>query len=212
MAISHSLGRGRHGRRRERRWTVIARVLAALAAFLLASALMIAGSRAVFTDTTSNIGNSLAAGTVELVDDDLGSAMFNVSVMLPGDTEVECIQVTYQGTAPDPAAVLIYSGGYVDSDDFGDYLNLTVEEGAPGLFGNCTGFVPDAGPSAFSGTLTAFNATHTNYATGAGVWDPASTPESKSYRFTFNLDSATPDAEQGESATALIFTWEVQSN
>ncbi len=53
---------------------------------------------------------------------------------------------------------------------------------------------------------------HANYATGAGVWDPAGTPESKTYRFTFVLDAATRDTEEGASVTALGFTWEVSSN
>ena len=62
-----------------------------------------------------------------------------------------------------------------------------------------------------AGTLSNFDTTHTNYAAGAGEWDPAATPESKTYRITVELDAAAPDAEQGESVTAMSFTWEVQS-
>ena len=62
-----------------------------------------------------------------------------------------------------------------------------------------------------AGTLSDFDTTHTNYATGAGVWDPVGTPESKTYRITVEVDAAVPDAEQGESVTAMTFTWEVQS-
>jgi hypothetical protein len=43
------------------------------------------------------------------------------------------------------------------------------------------------------------------------VWDPSGTPQSKTYQVTVELDAATPNAEQGESVTALTFVWEVQS-
>jgi predicted ribosomally synthesized peptide with SipW-like signal peptide len=178
---------------------------------LLVGFLVVTGSRAAFTDTTENTGNAFAAGTVELVDDDGGvTAMFNVANMAPGDSVTDCILVTYQGSNSDPAAVKLYSGGYTDSGDFADYLNVTIDEGSPGAFGNCGTFAPDDTIET-GGTLAEFDAAHTDYANGAGVWDPASTPESKTYRFTVALDAATPDAEQGESVTALAFTWEVQS-
>ena len=75
----------------------------ALRGLALAAALMISGllvfqsSRAAFTDTTDNTGNSLSAGTVTLVDDDATAVMFNVSNMKPGDSSQNCILVTYQG-------------------------------------------------------------------------------------------------------------------
>ena len=192
------------------RTAVFSRVLAVTAAFLVVGLLVIAGSRAAFTDLTDNSGSALAAGTVVLTDDDTGSAMFNVSGMVPGQSEVRCILVTYSGTVADPAAVKLYSGGYVDSGNFADFLNVTIEEGTGGLFGDCSSFVFENTIEP-AGTLAGFDGTHTSYATGAGVWDPAATPESKAYRFTLELDAATPDTEQGESVTALIFTWEVQS-
>jgi predicted ribosomally synthesized peptide with SipW-like signal peptide len=198
----------------EQKWrpnkAVVARGLALLGSLLLVSVVTITGSRAAFSDTTDNSANSFTAGSVELVDDDSGSSMFSVSNMMPGDTAVECIVVTYQGSIADPPAVKLYSGGYTDSGDFGDYLNLTIEEGSGGSFGDCTGFSAENTIES-GGTLADFDSTHTDYATGAGVWDPSSTPESKTYRFTFELDSSTPNAEQGESVTALTFTWEVTS-
>jgi len=198
----------------EQKWrpnkAVVARGLALLASLLLVSVVTITGSRAAFNDATDNSANSFTAGSIDLVDDDTGSAMFSVSNMMPGDTEVECIVVTYQGSITNPSAVKLYSGGYTDSGDFGDYLNLTIEEGSGGSFGDCSGFSANNTIES-GGTLADFDSTHTNYATGAGVWDPSSTPESTTYRFTVELDSATPNAEQGESVTALTFTWEVTS-
>ncbi len=195
---------------RDRRWAAVARIVAVLGSLALVSWLVVSGSAAVFTGTTASSGNSFTAGDIQLVDDDLGSALFTVADMEPGQTVVDCIQVTYQGSIPDPSGVVVYSGGYVDSGDFATYLNLTIDEGTGGSFGDCTGFTYEN--TIESGTtLAGFDTTHTNYATGAGVWDPASTPVSKTYRITVQLDAGAPNAEQGESVTALTFTWEIQS-
>ena len=190
--------------------SLAAPLLAVGAALLLVSFLVASVSRAAFIDTTDGTGNIVGAGTVDLVDDDSGSVMFNVSTLVPGDTVTNCIVVTYQGTVPDPSAVKLYSGGFTDSGDFADYLNLTIDEGTGGSFGDCTGFVSSSTIES-GGTLTDFDTAHTGYGTGAGVWDPSSTPESRTYRVSFELDAATPDAEEGESVSALVFTWEVQS-
>ncbi len=187
------------------------RAAALIGALLISGLLVLQSSRAAFTDSTSNTGNSLTAGTVTLVDDDAVAVMFNVSNMQPGDSSVNCIVVTYQGTIADPLAVRLYSGGYTDSSDLANWLNVTIEEGTGGSFGSCGAF-SSVNTIETGGDLIAFDATHTNYANGAGVWDPSSTPESTTYRITLALDAAAPNSEQGASITALSFVWEVQSN
>lgn len=196
--------------RRSRARRIALPVVAALLAALFVGFLVLSSSRAVFTSATSNSGNSVSTGTVDLVDDDSGSVMFNISGMVPGDSYTRCIRVTYQGTVANPSAVKLYSGGYTDSGTLDDYLNITVDEGTGGVFGNCTGFTLQNTIEP-TGTLATFGTSHTSYATGAGVWDPSSTPESKTYRITLALPVSTPDSQQGKSITALIFTWEVQS-
>ena len=186
------------------------RAAALIGALLISGLLVLQSSRAAFTDSTSNTGNSLTAGTVTLVDDAV-AVMFNVSNMTPGDSSVNCIVVTYQGSIADPLAVRLYSGGYTDSSDLANWLNVTIEEGTGGSFGSCGAF-SSVNTIEIGGDLIAFGATHTNYANGAGVWDPSSTPESTTYRITLALDAAAPDSEQGASVTALSFVWEVQSN
>jgi len=188
-----------------------ARLGAVVLAFALVSVLVATGSRAAFIGTTDNTGNSLSAGTVDLVDDDSVTVLFNVSNMKPGDSSVNCIVVTYQGSIVDPAAVKLYSSGFTDSADLANWLNITIEEGTGGSFGSCGGF-SNENTIETGGDLIAFDTTHSDYASGAGVWDPSSTPESKTYRITFALDAATPDSEEGASVTVLGFTWEVQSN
>lgn len=186
-------------------WNLLAVVLG----ILVSGAVVLTTSRAAFSDTTANSANSFTTGTVDLIDDDSGSAAFTVTNMVPGGSVTRCILVTYQGTVPNPGAVRFYSGGLTDSGTLGSHLNLTVEEGTGGDFTSCTGFTPSA--TIESATLTQFNIDHTNYSNGAGAWDPSSTPESRTYRITVQLSSSAPSNQQGQSVTGLVFTWETQS-
>ena len=171
---------------------------------LLVGLLAMSASRAAFASTTDNRANVVGAGTVDLVGEGPGPALFNASALIPNHTVANCI-VVYHDTARNPRAVSLYSGGFTDSGNLADYLNLTIEEGTGGSSGNCAGFV--AQNTITVGTLTDFNTNHTNYATGVGFCSVA-TPHSMTYRITFTLDAATPNAQQGERLTALVFIWE----
>ena len=183
------------------------RVAAALVSLALVSVLVVRSSTAAFTDVTQNTGNAFVVGSVDLVDDDLAATVFNITNMEPGQIVADCIVVTYQGSVPDASAVKVYSGGYTDSGTLATFLTLTVEEGTGGSFGDFTGFVNENTIS----TSTPLNTFATSYATGVGLWDPSSTPESKTYRVTVELDASTPNAQQGESVTAFILNWETQN-
>jgi len=202
--------------RRGRRASV-ARVGGVVGSLALVSWLVVTGSGAVFNASTNSSANSFTVGDVNLVDDDLGSAMFSVTSMEPGQTVSHCIRVTYNGSIPDPSKVVVYSGGYVDSaavaletPDMASKLNLTITEGTGGTFADCTAFVADGAPIV-TGTLAAFNATSFNYGNGAGTWDPAATPASKTYKVTAQLDPSAPNSLQNDSVTGLTFTWEIQN-
>ncbi len=187
-------------------WVGAARIAAPFAALLLVGFMVMGVSRAAFFDTTTNESNSFAAGTVVLVDDDTGSAMFSVSNMKPGDSSQTCIAVTYNGTVV-PADVVEYvSAGDLTGTGLGTYLNLTIERGTGGSFGNCTGFTAEA--TDYSGTLAGFAAASTDFASGAGTWAPAAQGESKVYRITATLQD--DNAAQGLNAT-VTFTWEAQN-
>lgn len=191
-------------------------LLVGLGALALVSLLVMRTSQAAFMATTENEGNSFTAGGVELTDD-AASAMFNATDMAPGDTVTECIAVTYTGSIADPDAVRLYGGGYVQepgpesgSEGIAGHLSLTVEEGTGGGFGSCAGFTSQA--TIVSGqTLASFNSAHTSYADGAGIWDPASTPEARTYRFTLQLDPDTPGTEQEAGVSGAVFVWEVRA-
>ena len=185
-------------------------VCAVIASLLLVSAVLVQKSLAVFNDSTESGGNSFAVGSVDLVDDDLAALLFNVPAMTPGHSVTDCIAVTCQGTIANPSAVRVYSAGHMDSGDLDTLLNVTIEEGTRGVFGNCTGFVLENTIEP-EGTLSDFDSAHVDYATGAGVLNPAGTPESETYRFTVELDTAAPNVVQGESLTVVTFNWEIQS-
>ena len=197
----------RHSARRQR--SHFLNFAAVVLGLLASGAIVLTASQAAFSDSTSNSANSFSTGNVDLVDDDSGSAMFSVTDMAPGQSVTKCIVVTYQGSIADPNAVKLYSGGLTDSGTLADHLNLTVEEGSGGTFADCTGFVPSG--TIESGTLAQFATDHTNYGNGAGSWNPATTPVSRTYRFTVALSATAPNAQQGQSVTNLVFTWEVQS-
>ena len=194
--------------RRSRRaagWPGFIRFGVPAVALALVSLVVIVGSRAAFSDTTSNAGNNWAAGTVVITDDDAGAAMFNATGMKPGSSVTNCIVVTYSGSLV-PATVSLY--GSTGGTGLAPYLDVDLDIGSGGSFGNCTGFTKDVSGDIFTGTLSGFSATHTNFANGLQSWAPAANPESKTYRFTLTLQDN--NAAQGLDATAT-FTWEAQN-
>ncbi|MGA2512612.1 MAG: hypothetical protein ABSG37_03230 [Candidatus Limnocylindrales bacterium] len=181
------------------------RASAPVTAFVVVGALVVVGSRAAFSATTANSANSWSSGTVVLADDDSGSAMFTVTAMKPGSSNVKCIAVTYSGSLT-PATINLY--GTVAGSGLSTYLTTTVEIGTGGSFSSCTGFISTS--TIYSGTLANFGTTYTNWATGLATWSPASTPDSRTFRVTTTLPSGTGNAAQGLNATAT-FTWEAQN-
>ena len=190
-----------HDSRKRPGWRV--GVLAATV--LLTTALILTASFAAFSDTTDNSGNTWSTGTVVLTDDDGGvSAMFTVLDMVPLVPVTECIVVTYEGSLL-PADVNLY--GVSAGTGLDAYLDVTVEEGTGGIFGNCTGFSPTSTIFA-TNTLNFFATNHTNFTNGVGAWLPGANPESRTYRFTVTLQD--DNLAQGRNATAT-FTWEAQA-
>lgn len=163
---------------------------------------LLVGSWAAFTDTTSNSPDQFAAGTVTITDDDAGSAMFTVNGMKPGDSSTNCIAVTYTGSLD--ANVWLY--GATAGTGLDAYLNVSVEAGSGGSYGNCTGFTPSS--TLYSGTLAGYPDSQP-----AGIQDTTHSPwvtnDAVVYRVTVSLPAATPNAAQGLNATQT-FTWEAQ--
>ena len=93
-----------HFKLNSRTFRFLGRLVAVVAAFLVTGTFVVRGSQAAFTDTTDNMGSSVTAGNVDLIDDD-STFLFNVPTMTPGDSVENCILVTYQGSIADPALV-----------------------------------------------------------------------------------------------------------
>jgi len=182
-----------------------------VAAIILTAFMVLSGSRAAFSGTTSNSANSFAAGTVTITDDDSGSALFSLTGLKPNDTNVNCIEVEYTGSLD--SNVRLYAENLAGTG-LDDYLTLTIERGTPGLFGNCGTFVASetvfdsTNPVASTGELAAFAANHTTFANGAGTWNGATTNDTQTYRFTATLQN--DNAANGLDAT-VDFTWEAQN-
>ncbi len=179
----------------------LVRLTAVATSMLMLTVLIVTSSEAAFSDTTDNTSNTFASGSVVISDDDSGSAMFTASSMTPGVPEVECITVTYSGTLV-PADVRMYA---TSSGALAPYLDTTVEVGTGGAFGNCTGF--SASSTLYTGTLSNFSSTYTNWSTGLATFTAASNPTSRTLRFSVDVQNV--PAAQGQSASA-DFTFEAQ--
>jgi hypothetical protein len=173
------------------------------------------GAYAAYRATVANSGNTFAAGSVALSDNDSGTAMFtSLTSAAPTDSETSCIKVRYDGTLASNVRLYGTIGGTL-----APYLTLTVTRGTDPTptFDNCTTFTPDAtnyiGSGSgviYSGALGSFPTTYS----GAVVDPTSGSPESWTqneehvYKFVVTLGSNT--AGQGQVVTAG-FTWEARN-
>jgi hypothetical protein len=187
--------------------------LASMLVLGLLAGLATIASFAAFSSTTSNGVNDFDAGTVYISDNDGDSVMYDLTNQKPLDSVEKCIKVTYTGSLD--AAVTLYGSA---PGTFGDYVNLTIEQGAlnSDTFPDCTSFVAD-GAAIYTGTLGDFAANNSDFTTGlpttdtgGGAWQ---TGDARVYRFTVTLQD--DNAANGETAPLGTddhsFTWEAQN-
>lgn len=135
--------------------------------------------------------------------DDNSAPMFSASNLKPGDTASKCVVVTSVGTLA--SIVKLYATGYSSTSSFGNYIDLVIDEGAGETVGpdgpiSCVGFV--AGANDFTGTLAEFAAAKDDL-TGMSTWARTrSGSESKTFRFTYTINSSTPNSQQVATAVA----------
>jgi hypothetical protein len=196
-------------------------VVAAIIVGLLGSgALVLKGTEAAFTASTSNNANSWTAGSVALINDAsgtaaTGTAMFTVGNLLPSSSasasQQNCLKVTYSGSTGGTAApVKLYAASVSDAQSLASHIHLTVSEGSGGSsgFGDCTGWTITGTPI-YDGTLASFNA-KTDYAGGVGNWAPTA-GAAVVYKFQYYLDTAlATNTDQGHTTTTT-FKWETQA-
>lgn len=191
------------------------KVLLTLLVLGLTGGLVAVSVYSAFSSTTSNSANSFAAGTVNIADNDAGTALYAVTGAAPGLVVQKCIKVTYTGSLD--ADVRLYTTSAIGT--LGPYVNLTITPGTQSVstFPDCTGFTAD-GADLFNGTLAGFATTYSSYT--AGLADYPGTLATKwvtndavVYRFTLTL--ADNNAANG-GASALTtgshaITWEARN-
>lgn len=167
------------------------------------------GTYSAYSSTTTNSGNRFVAGTVQIGDNDAGSAMYNVTNQKPNVNTVKCILVTYTGSLD--ADVKLYTTTNTIPAAAAN-LTLTIEKGTSS---GSTGF-PDCGTftsqgTIYSGSLYDFQQTRNSYGSGVAANPGAATKwvtnDSLVYRFTV----AANDNASGVDSGLHQFTWEAQN-
>ena len=177
--------------------------------FILVALLVVTSSRAAFVAQNDNLANTVTSASVDLTDEDNGSAMFNSAGLMPGQNVSRCIEVTYSGNV-DPLPVLLYATA-APTGTLAPYLNLTVEvaDANADAFGSCTSF-GTSGTTVYTGTLAGFATAHPDYANGrATTWDPTGTGQAKTFRFTISVQNVTAAENK---TTTFGFSWETRTS
>jgi Camelysin metallo-endopeptidase len=167
------------------------------------------GAFSAFTSQADNPGNQVTAGSVNLADNDSGTALYDISDAKPGDTSGEkCIRVSYSGSLD--ADVKLYTPSTIG--DLGPHVNLKIEAGtqASPSFPSCTGFNPET--TLFDAALSTFP---TSYAGGISDYPGAGTEwqngDAVVYRVTATLSASAPDGAQGDSTGVHTLRWEARN-
>ena len=169
------------------------------------------GTFSAFSATTSNSGNNISAGTVNIQQHTGATTLYSATNKGPGQTVQGCVRVTYSGSITASAVKLYVSSGITNGANY----NLKVERGS-GMTTldntmSCAGFTPTT--TAFDNTL---DQVPTTYATGIDGKASAATwaqNDATDYRFTISVvDDPTPNAHTTANASGNhTFTWEARS-
>lgn len=195
------------------------KILAAMAtpvAVLAAGAMVYQASYAAYTGKTANEGNAWTTGSINLVDDDKGSAMFTVENMLPGQNATKCIKVT--ATASVPSTVKGYTINAVKASGLEDRIMIDLESGRGGAFNDCDGFVPDGETVINARPLGWLMDNATDFTKAKGEWKLSGdgVPAHKTYRvkYTFDTTGLSQDAINGlmGKQARVGLQWEMQSD
>ena len=164
---------------------------------------------AAFTAVVSNAGNAVSSATVEIADNDGGSAMLALSNATPGSSDTSCIRVNYTGSLS--STVRLY--GTV-TGSLAPHLILTVTRGTDSApsFDSCSNFTADAtdhigaGPGViWTGLLSTFPSTW-----AAGAVDPSTWTTSDAHSYKFVISPVDREAAEGLSST-LAPSWEASN-
>lgn len=116
-----------------------------------------------------------------LTDDDGGQALFSLNALGPAGDSFQCLEIVYEGTARQ-AEVRLHA---TTSGDLAPYLDLTIERGSGGIFGDCSSFSP--GTVVYQGTLGDLAAEHDQWSSGVVVFNAVESPTVESLRITVRV-------------------------
>ncbi|MEE9416887.1 MAG: hypothetical protein V3V01_16520 [Acidimicrobiales bacterium] len=171
-----------------------ARAFAAAISALLISALVVNRSSTALQAEGTVAGTTFSSGTIELVDDDQGRSLFDLSDMAPGRPAQRCLEIEYQGSILPVDLTLI--GEF--NGPLARFLDATIEQGSGGNFDSCNNF--QASEEIFHGTLEEL-ATLGRIDLGPII----NTGDQREFRITFDL--ADEQAALGLEASASLI-WE----
>ena len=188
------------------------KLLSTVAVVAIFGAVAGSSTSAAFTGTTTNSGNSFAAGSVTIGDNDAGQTLYSLSDQRPGVTTSRCIKVTYSGSLA--STVKLYTPSTLAPG--ARYVNLTITPGtqAGSVFPDCTGFSALPGGAAFNGTLEGFAAAHNTFANGLALTSQTGTASwTSGDAVVYKLDVSIQDvaAAQGTNSGAHDFTWQAEN-
>jgi hypothetical protein len=169
------------------------RLLAATITALFVSFLVVTKSQDAMSAPGARAESEIAAGGVQVTDDDAGRSLFQVPSMAPDVPFENCIAVTYSGTIV-PAIVRLSAQA---QGPLAESLDVKVEEGTDGSFGSCADFAPTR--TVFTGTLATLASRGQSEA-----FRPKRFEDTRVFRFTFLLKDAA--VAQGATASAE-FAW-----
>lgn len=170
-----------------------ARALAAAISSLAVATIVVSTSSNGLQIEGTVAANGFESGTVTLADDDGGRSLVELENMAPGRPVQRCIEVVYTGSVL-PAAVGLAAS---TSGDVAPYVDVEIERGTGGRFGDCGGFEPL--DLVFSGAVSALASEP------ADLGRFRSAGEQMSLRFTFDLAD---EAAAAGRAGSVDFVWE----
>lgn len=170
------------------------RATAIVGGVLLAILMIMTVSRAAFTDTTSNAGNSWESGEVVLTDDWQGvGAMFTEFDLIPNATDTACIAVIYEGSIA--ANVVLSSISTTGSTGLAPALRLNITKWDGNECGDGSSVLVYTGPMVGAAAF-------------GGPWSASNFGDSQFYEITWTFPSTADDnLYQGKGAMAA-FTWQ----
>jgi len=133
-----------------------------------------------------------------ITSDNSGRPLVSGANLAPGATPPSCLSISYTGAATDDELRLFST---TTDSGLADYLDITIEQGQGGRYGDCSGFT---GTGVYEGTLAAFGREHGSELTALPIARLAAGQGEVSVRFTFAIRD--DNRAQGASTTS-DFTW-----